>query len=195
MVQQSNPERANSSIAEYSPRPGTLRSNTLEVTDEPWTKNTTGREGSPAFGAPTRLRYIHNGISPFLAQYSLLQISPPSEAAALALCVGSALASPPTTKPRPAPLMTVRRASGRSNFSMISSNQTRPVFCGFYAAPQPARPCARTLNSFVECSSKSLRFAEATLRCRAQQMDTAETATGLLPAKRGLVFRPSNRGA
>src|SRR5229473_7507222 len=140
MVQQSNPERANSSIAEYSPRPGTLRSNTLEVTDEPWTKNTTGREGSPAFGAPTRLRYIQSGTSPFIAQYSLLQISPPS--AALALWVGSELASPPATKPSPAPLMTVRRASGRSNFSMVSSNQTRPVFCGFYAAPQPARPCA-----------------------------------------------------
>src|SRR4030088_393766 len=102
-------------MTEYSPWPGTLRSNTLDVTDEPWTKNNTGREGSPAFGAPSRLRYIHKGTSPltspFLAQYSLLQISPPSEAAALALCVGSALASPPATKPSPAPLMTVRRAS------------------------------------------------------------------------------------
>src|ERR1700681_3302140 len=112
MVQQSNPWRANSSITEYSPRPGTLRSNTLEVTDEPWTKNTTGRAGSPVLGAPTRLRYIHKGISPFLAQYSLLQISPPSEPAALAPGVGNALASPPATRPSPAPLMTVRRASG-----------------------------------------------------------------------------------
>src|ERR1700682_5915218 len=99
-------------MTEYSPWPGTLRSNDREVTDEPCTKNNTGREGSPAFGAPTRLRYIHKGISPFLAQYSLLQISPPSEPAALASGVGNALASPPAMRPSPAPLMTVRRASG-----------------------------------------------------------------------------------
>src|SRR5229473_961827 len=128
MVQQSNPERANSSIAEYSPRPGTLRSNTLEVTDEPWTKNTTGRAGSPALGAPTRLRYIQSGTSPFFAQYSLLQISPPSAAAALVLGVGSELASPQATKPRPAPLMTVRRASGRSSFFMIFSQSDCLIF-------------------------------------------------------------------
>src|SRR6478735_1210117 len=69
-------------MTEYSPLPGTLRSNTREVTDEPCTKKTTGRAGSPGFGAPSRLRYIHNGTSPFLVQYSLLQISPPS------LCAG-----------------------------------------------------------------------------------------------------------
>src|SRR5713101_304373 len=99
-------------MAEYSPLPGTVRSNTREVTDDPCTKNTTGRAGSPAFGAPTRLRYIHKGTSPFLAQYSLLQISPPSEPAARAPAVGRALAYPPATRPSPAPLMTVRRASG-----------------------------------------------------------------------------------
>ena len=63
-------------MTEYSPWPGTFRSNTLEVTDEPCTKNNTGREGSPGLGAPSRLRYIHSGTSPFLAQYSPLQISP-----------------------------------------------------------------------------------------------------------------------
>ena len=78
--------------------PGTLRSNTREVTDEPWTKNTTGRAGSPAFGAPIRLRNIHNGMSPFLVQYSLLQISPPSEGTAVAAWAGTAAA-----KPRPSP--------------------------------------------------------------------------------------------
>ena len=52
-----------------------MRSNTREVTDEPCTKNSTGRDGSPGFGAPSRLRYIHSGTSPFLAQYSPLQIS------------------------------------------------------------------------------------------------------------------------
>src|ERR1700687_2604277 len=98
-------------MTEYSPWPGTLRSNALDVTDEPWTKNSTGREGSPAFGAPSRLRYIHSGISPFFAQYSLLQISP-SAAAATAPGAGSALALPPAPRPSPAPLMTARRASG-----------------------------------------------------------------------------------
>src|SRR5260370_36063798 len=84
-----------------------------------------GREGSPAFGSPSRLRYIHKGISPFLAQYSLLQISSPSAVAATALCVGSASASVPATKPRPALLMTVRRASGRSKFVMVLSLSAR----------------------------------------------------------------------
>src|ERR1700690_808632 len=95
-------------MTEYSPWPGTLRSNTREVTDEPWTKNRTGRDGSPALGAPTRLRNIHKGTSPFLVQYSLLQISPPSVAAP-AFWEGSAAEIPPATRPNPAPLMTARR--------------------------------------------------------------------------------------
>src|ERR1700733_7523657 len=79
---------------EYSPWPGTLRSNVLDVTEEPWTKNTTGRDASPGFGSPTRLRNIHKGMSPFLAQYSLLQISPPSDGAGSALRAGSTSAIP-----------------------------------------------------------------------------------------------------
>src|SRR4029079_361599 len=93
-------------MTEYSPLPGTLRTNTLEVTDEPWTKNTTGRAGSPAFGAPIRLRYIHKGMSPFLVQYSLLQISP-SAGCAVAACAGTP--SAPVAAATPRPLMTVRR--------------------------------------------------------------------------------------
>src|SRR6185503_16220750 len=112
MVQQSKPWRANSFIAEYSPLPGTLRSNTREVTDEPWTKNTTGRAGSPALGAPIRLRNIHRGISPFLVQYSLLQISPPSDGTAVAACAGIAAATPRPSPPTPIPLRSARRASG-----------------------------------------------------------------------------------
>src|ERR1700704_6867750 len=115
MVQQSNPWRANSFITEYSPLPGTLRSNTRDVTDEPCTKNSTGRDGSPALGAPSRLRNIHSGTSPFFAQYSLLQISMASDGAAPGLCADAGPASPATTpapRPRPAPLMTARRASG-----------------------------------------------------------------------------------
>src|ERR1700710_1894083 len=111
MVQQSNPYRANSFITEYSPLPGTLRSNTLEVTDEPWTKNTTGRAGSPAFGAPIRLRNIHKGMSPFLVQYSLLHISPPSVATADAACAGIAAAAAGPRPPTPSAVRTVRRAS------------------------------------------------------------------------------------
>src|SRR3978361_172350 len=112
MVQQSNPYRANSFMTEYSPLPGTLRSNTREVTDEPWTKNTTGRAGSPAFGAPIRLRNIHSGMSPFLVQYSLLQISPPSVAMAVAACAGMAAAAAAPRPPRPSGVGTGRRPSG-----------------------------------------------------------------------------------
>src|SRR3954451_13290205 len=103
-------------MTEYSPLPGTLRSNTREVTDEPWTKNTTGFAGSPAFGAPIRLRNIHKGISPFLAQYSLLQISPPSVAIADAACAGIAAARPPT----PIAPRTARRANGCRESVMVS---------------------------------------------------------------------------
>src|ERR1700754_5024233 len=101
-------------MTEYSPWPGTLRLNVREVTDEPCTKNSTGRGGSPAFGAPTRLRNIHSGTSPFLAQYSLLQISPPSDVAAAAVCTGAPANAPtmPSPRPRPAPLMRLRRANG-----------------------------------------------------------------------------------
>src|SRR3984957_9886040 len=81
-----------------------------DVTDEPWTKNNTGLDGSPVFGAPTRLRNIHKGTSPFFVQYSLLQISPPS-VAALALCAGSVADRPPATRPRPAPFIRERRPS------------------------------------------------------------------------------------
>src|SRR6202051_566812 len=110
MVQQSKPARANAFMIEYSPLPGTVRSNPLEETEEPCTKNSTGRDGSPAFGAPTRLRYIHNGMSPFLAQYSPLHISLPGMSAC-ASGAETAFASVPATRPSPAPLITVRRAS------------------------------------------------------------------------------------
>src|ERR1700716_3924721 len=108
-------------MTEYSPLPGTLRSNTLEVTEEPWTKNTTGRAGSPAFGAPIRLRYIHKGMSPFLVQYSLLQISPPSVATAVAACAGIAAAAPAAT-PTPSALIAVRRSIGCLESLMVSSH-------------------------------------------------------------------------
>src|SRR6202158_1938516 len=113
-------------MTEYSPCPGRLRSNDREVTDEPCTKNSPGREGSPAFGAPSRLRYIHRGTSLFFAQYSLLQISPPSSA--LASCLDAA--SVPATRPSPAPLMTARRASGRSKFVMVFSLSAREFLSG-----------------------------------------------------------------
>src|SRR6478735_2959715 len=107
-------------MREYSLLPGTLRSNTLDVTDEPWTKNTTGRAGSPGLGAPIRLRYIHNGMSPFLVQYSLLQIAPPCAGVSVAACAGVAPAMPAAT-PAPIPLISVRRASGYSEWVIVSS--------------------------------------------------------------------------
>src|SRR5712664_2319365 len=164
MVQQSKPWRANSFMTEYSPWPGTWRSNTLDVTDEPWTKNSTGREGSPGFGTPSRLRYIYKGISPFFAQYSLLQISPVSEVAATAPCA-DAPASVPATRPSPAPLMTVRRASNRSRCVMTSSDWT------FYLD--------------VEHESSRRRMRPEVHR---------SARTGLLPAKTGLVFPPFKQG-
>src|ERR1700751_142756 len=97
-------------MTDHSRWPGTLISKHREVTEEPCTKNSTGFDGSPGFGAPTRLRNIHNGTSPFFAQYSLLQISPPS-VAALALCPGSTAERPPATRPRQAPFIRERRPS------------------------------------------------------------------------------------
>src|SRR5215471_18375602 len=119
MVQQSKPWLANSFMTEYSPLPGTERSNTREVTDEPCTKNTTGRATSPAFGAPSRLRYIHKGTSPFLAQYSRLKISPPSGGSSVAAEAGIAPVMP-AAKPAPMPLMTVRRAGVGSDRLMVA---------------------------------------------------------------------------
>src|SRR6516162_8364396 len=105
-------------MTEYSPLPGTARSNTREVTEEPCTKNTIGLAGSPGLGAPRRLRYIHNDTSPFLAQYSPLQISLPSIAAAWA---SEAPVNAPATRPRPAQLMMARRAKRVSSCVMLSS--------------------------------------------------------------------------
>src|SRR5436190_19262737 len=113
-------------MSEYSPWPGTSRSNTRDETDDPWTKKITGREGSPAFGAPSRLRYIQSGISRFFAQYSLLQISLPSTVAASALCVANAPANPPASRPTPAPLMTARRARDCVDLLILSSRLASP---------------------------------------------------------------------
>src|SRR3954470_4659355 len=101
MVQQSKPSRANWFIIEYSPCPGTLRSKPREVTDEPCTKNSTGRGDSPALGAPRRLRNIHSGTSPFLAQYSLLQMSPLSDGAGFGFCAAAPVKPATTPSPRP----------------------------------------------------------------------------------------------
>src|SRR3569833_843312 len=108
MVQQSKPKRANAFMTEYSPFPGTSRSKVREVTDDPCTKNTTGRDGSPGLGAPSRLRHNHSNTPPFLAQYSLLQIA---SSAALASRDGKAPASVAAARPRPADLITARRGS------------------------------------------------------------------------------------
>src|SRR4029077_16943947 len=42
--------------------------------DDPCTRKSTGSAGFPTSGAPARFRYIHSLMSPFCAQYSLLQI-------------------------------------------------------------------------------------------------------------------------
>src|SRR5579871_2403195 len=98
MVHTSKPYCANTFMIEYSPCPGTVRSKLdREDTDEPCTRKSTGSGFCPAFGAPGRLRNMYSETSPFLAQYSLLQIF-----AGLALGE-SAPDSIPVVNPIPAP--------------------------------------------------------------------------------------------
>src|SRR5262249_50348255 len=91
MVQTSKPQRANTFIIEYSPCPGVSRSKIRPVPEEPCTRKRTGRDDSPGFGAPSRLRNIKRGTSPFLAQYSALQM-----ALSAAACAGADM---PENKP------------------------------------------------------------------------------------------------
>src|SRR5258708_36468628 len=91
MVQTSKPQRANTSMNEYSPRPGTVRSKLeRDELDEPWTSTSTGRGASPGFGAPARLRHRLSLTAPFCAQYSALQIG-----SAAVVCVASAAGARP----------------------------------------------------------------------------------------------------
>src|SRR3954447_24055745 len=102
---------------EYSPLPGTVRSYDERAEfEEPCTRNSKGRGGSPGFGAPTRLRQRLSETSPFLAQYSALQIGPSSACVTPVpvVCACAAAVRPdisPAPTPRLAPLRTVRRAS------------------------------------------------------------------------------------
>src|SRR4029453_2120012 len=102
-------------MSEYSPLPGTVRSYDERAEfDEPCTRKRTGSAGSPGFGAPTRLRQRLSATSPFLAQYSALQIAPSLACAVPApevcACAANADTSPAPT-PRLAPLRMARRAS------------------------------------------------------------------------------------
>src|SRR5215813_14387790 len=103
-------------MSEYSPLPGTLRSYEERAEfEEPCTKNRIGSGVSPALGAPTRLRQRLSATSPFLDQYSPLQIGPSlgSPAPVVCACAARADVSPAPT-PRLAPLRMARRASARS---------------------------------------------------------------------------------
>src|SRR5262245_45208892 len=110
MVHTSKPWRANTFMVEYSPRPGTARSELGRAEfDEPCTSNRTGSGGSPALGSPMRLRQRLSATSPFLAQYSLLQIAPDAAAcgaAPLVPAAGSAASArlDSTAAPIPRPL-------------------------------------------------------------------------------------------
>src|SRR6516164_9052363 len=100
-------------MSEYSPLPGTVRSyDDRAEFEEPCTKNSSGSGGSPALGAPTRLRQRLSATSPFLAQYSALQIVPSCVAPAAEVCACAVKAdTSPAPTPRPAPLRMARRAS------------------------------------------------------------------------------------
>ena len=85
--------------------------------EEPCTRKRIGSAASPAFGAPTRLRHRLSFTSPFLAQYSALQIGPSLACATPApvVCAVAADARPEMSPaPTPTLLRTVRRASGWS---------------------------------------------------------------------------------
>src|SRR6516164_9025938 len=101
-------------MSEYSPLPGTVRSyDDRAEFEEPCTRNRSGSGGSPALGAPTRLRQRLSATSPFLAQYSALQIAPSlaciAPAAEICACAVKADTTPAPT-PRLAPLRMARRA-------------------------------------------------------------------------------------
>src|SRR5262245_42258185 len=112
-------------MSEYSPLPGTGRSEEERAEfEDPGTRNSTGLGGSPARGALARLRHRLRATSPFLAQYSALQIgpSPAGSSPAPVVCACATAARPPTSPapaPRPAPLRTVRRASAGSGGSEL----------------------------------------------------------------------------
>src|SRR5262249_55350543 len=84
------------------------------VTEDPCTRNNTGRGGSPVVGAPRRLRNINSGTLPFFAQYSWLQMS-----FRLAASAGVArLHRIRALKPNPAFLRIVRRGRAASDLLM-----------------------------------------------------------------------------
>src|SRR5689334_3953415 len=108
MVHTSKPCWANVFITEYSPRPGTVRSKLVrEELEEPCTRNRTGSGGSPALGAPARLRNMFSETLPFLAQYSLLQILTDAPDLVVAPCARF------VSNPMPAPAITPRRERER----------------------------------------------------------------------------------
>src|SRR5258708_19702234 len=82
--------------------PGTVRSKLGRAEmDEPCTRNSTGRGGSPACGRPARLRKRLSETSAFFAQYSELQIGP-AAAGGPAAETGAAASKP---RPKPPPLI------------------------------------------------------------------------------------------
>jgi hypothetical protein len=115
-------------MSEYSPLPSTARSKLGRAeSDEPCTRKSTGRDGSAGSGAPIRLRQRLRLISPvgvlFLAQYSALQIAPSSSPREPSFCAFAAAAMN-APAPSPAPLSSVRRATGcslRNRIVMASS--------------------------------------------------------------------------
>src|SRR5882672_11058409 len=109
MVHTSKPYPAKTFISEYSPLPGTVRSKLgFAEREEPWTRKSTGRARSPAFGRPLRLRYNARETSPFFAAYSALHIGPFDTG--LAWATDDFVASPAMApRPIPAPESNVRR--------------------------------------------------------------------------------------
>ena len=92
-------------------------------------------------------------MSPFLVQYSLLQISPPSDGhRQIAACDRSWLPRHPRRRgPAPMPLITARRASGW--IGLFHGLPCRSLICGFAAGYEAA--CALLASEPTERASPS----------------------------------------
>src|SRR5437868_5829849 len=124
-------------MSEYSPLPGTARSKLVRAElEEPCTRNSTGNDGSPAFGAPTRLRHRLSLTSPFSPAFSA-QYSPFQIAASL---VAAEVSAAPTGKasPTPAPSVAALRSVRRAIAGM---DGVEPWFMGFSSSAARQKVC------------------------------------------------------
>src|SRR5262249_50880352 len=158
-----------------------------------------------ALGAPTRLRQRLSATSPFLAQYSELQIAPSPACAAAAAevcaCPVKADTSPAPT-PRLAPLRMARRASAWSGGNelsvMASSDSRRERAADRILGPGHGSACdlirspktAKAAGGWAEPQSQS----RTNLSQRKPSRACARFASRCRPSARNARSGPSRRG-